>query len=139
MGGDRKKLRHFKTATYHSRFSAQLSHPLGETSAPIFRIVNFGNFRTEHGDSGKGVKPEKWLPMTLTVNVKREAKEFTDFKGDAHLLGVAEKTSAAYKHGKVVTGVIGSADQWNRELDRIVWIHATYKTSAEEMETASAA
>ncbi|VVS91547.1 5'-methylthioadenosine/S-adenosylhomocysteine nucleosidase [Desulfoluna spongiiphila] len=106
---------------------------LGTTS------VNFGNFRTEHGDAGKGVKPEKWIPMTLTINVKGEPKEFQDFKGDSHLLKVAENTAGTYKNGKVVKGVIGSADQWNRELDRIDWIHATYKTSAEEMETASAA
>ena len=106
---------------------------LGETS------VNFGNFRTNHGDTGKGVKPEEWIPMTLSINVKGESKEFKHFDGDLTLLKVAESAIATYTHGKVVKGVIGSADQWNRELDRIKWIHTTYKTSAEEMETASAA
>ena len=106
---------------------------LGETS------VNFGNFRTNHGDAGKGVDPEAWIPMTLTLNVAGEAKEFTNFKGSAALLGFADAVSSTYTHGKVVRGVIGSADQWNRELDRIAWIHKTYNTAVEEMETASAA
>lgn len=106
---------------------------LGETS------VNFGSFKTNHGDAGAGVKTTEWIPMTLEVNVKGETKEFTGFQGDADLLKVAEGAAGTYKHGKVAKGVIGSADQWNRELDRIAWIHATYKTSAEEMETASAA
>ena len=36
-------------------------------------------------------------------------------------------------------GVIGSADVWNSELDRIRYFHDRYQTSVEEMETASAA
>ena len=40
-----------------------------------------------------------------------------------------------YKNGKVVVGTIGTADQWNRELQRIKFIHERYGTSAEEMET----
>ena len=44
-----------------------------------------------------------------------------------------------YKNGKVVVGTIGTADQWNRELERIKFIHERYGTSAEEMETVAAA
>ena len=35
--------------------------------------------------------------------------------------------------------MIGSADVWNNELDRIRYFHDRYRTSVEEMETASAA
>ncbi len=44
-----------------------------------------------------------------------------------------------YTKGKVVEGTIGSADEWNKEIDRILWLHETLGTSAEEMETASVA
>jgi adenosylhomocysteine nucleosidase len=38
-----------------------------------------------------------------------------------------------------VTGVIGSSDVWNSEIDRIEHLRREYHTSAEEMETAAAA
>ena len=46
---------------------------------------------------------------------------------------------ATYTKGRVVDGVIGSADVWNSELDRIAGFHEQFGTSVEEMETASAA
>lgn len=103
------------------------------------KSVNFGNVRTEHGDSGQGMQPENWIPMTLSININGESKEFENFEGDSKLIKTAMNVTDTYKNGKVVEGVIGSADQWNRELDRIKWINETYQTSVEEMETASAA
>ena len=44
-----------------------------------------------------------------------------------------------YTRGRVVEGVIGSANVWNNELDRIAWFHQRYGTSVEEMEGAAAA
>lgn len=38
-----------------------------------------------------------------------------------------------------MTGVIGSSDVWNSEIDRIEHLRREYQTSAEEMETAAAA
>ncbi len=49
------------------------------------------------------------------------------------------KYAEGYSHGKVVEGKIGSADEWNREIDRINWFHETLGTSTEEMETSAAA
>lgn len=103
------------------------------------KSVNFGAFRSEHADLGKGIKPENWIPMTIEVNTKGEVKEYKDFEGDPDLIKVANSVKDTYKSGKVVEGVIGSADEWNRELDRIKWLNAKYGTSTEEMETASAA
>ena len=50
-------------------------------------------------------------------------------------LGMADR----YRHGRVVPGIIGTADEWNRQVARINWLHQTYNTAAEEMETSSAA
>jgi adenosylhomocysteine nucleosidase len=44
-----------------------------------------------------------------------------------------------YAGGKLVKGNIGSAYQYNRELDRIKWLRATYGIDSEDMESAFSA
>jgi adenosylhomocysteine nucleosidase len=61
------------------------------------------------------------------------------FRGDDRLLAAARGAVAQYRRGKVVEGVIGSSEIWNSELDRIQTFHDQFGTTAEEMETASAA
>ncbi|WP_412547371.1 hypothetical protein [Photobacterium piscicola] len=65
--------------------------------------------------------------------------EHNNFAADKGLLHIATTMANNYTKGKVVTGIIGTADEWNREVDRINWLHKTYNTSVEEMETSSAA
>ncbi|MCG8530793.1 MAG: 5'-methylthioadenosine/S-adenosylhomocysteine nucleosidase [Desulfovibrionales bacterium] len=101
--------------------------------------VNIGAFRTNHGDVKAGVAPEKWIPMSVGFSEDEHSEKGSVLKGDAALLDTAKRVAGAHTKGQVVEGVIGSADQWNRELDRIRWIHEQYGTSVEEMETASAA
>lgn len=106
---------------------------LGETS------VNFGKFKSEHGDPGQGIHPEKWIPENLSLRLDGQKVAYSEFKGDQEVLEIAKSVAPTYQYGKVVTGVIASADEWNRELDRIKWVHDTFNSSVEEMETASAA
>ena len=47
--------------------------------------------------------------------------------------------SRLYNRGRVVPGIIGSADMWNDEIDRIELFRTKYGASVEDMETASAA
>ncbi|HET9830453.1 MAG TPA: hypothetical protein VFP91_02035, partial [Vicinamibacterales bacterium] len=61
------------------------------------------------------------------------------FRADERLVDVARRVGSSYTKGRVVDGVIGSADVWNSELDRIARFHREFGTSVEEMETASAA
>ena len=61
------------------------------------------------------------------------------FSGDEALLAAARSARGRYLKGRVVEGVIGSSEIWNSELDRIQRFHDTFGTTAEEMETASAA
>jgi adenosylhomocysteine nucleosidase len=42
-------------------------------------------------------------------------------------------------HGRVVKGIIGSAFEFNREVDRLSWIRKTDGVSSEDMESAFAA
>ncbi len=43
-----------------------------------------------------------------------------------------------YKVGRLVEGVVGSADEWNREVDKLLWAQKTFGIASEDMESASA-
>lgn len=101
--------------------------------------VNFGGFNSNFSDYGEGIKPEEWKQRPFTLRLDGEEIEFYSFESDPQLIEIAKKVKDNYTHGKIVEGIIGTADEWNRELDRIKWIHENYGTSAEEMETASVA
>ncbi|MGL4738706.1 MAG: 5'-methylthioadenosine/S-adenosylhomocysteine nucleosidase [Cellulosilyticaceae bacterium] len=104
-------------------------------------VVNMGAFKTVFTDKGKGIHPTTWEQLNLEV-VDQETGEWkyvNRFEGDEALLAAANSVKDTYKKGKIVEGTIGSADEWNKEIDRILWLHETLGTSAEEMETASVA
>ena len=106
--------------------------------------VNLGAFKTPHKQAGEGSDSREWKPMDLlaskgSAGEDKNVHTMRQFPADANLLAAAESVKQTYTKGKVVEGVIGSADMWDSELDRISFLHNTYHTSAEEMETASAA
>lgn len=61
------------------------------------------------------------------------------FPGDKDLLEVAHAASEAYTHGRIVDGCIASCNTWNRQKERIQYLHSTFHSSCEDMEVASAA
>lgn len=105
------------------------------------KAVNFGSLKSERVEYGDGIHPENWIPMNNAAIDKEtgEEKDFFEFEADKNLVETAMSLASSYEDGNVVEGIIGSADEWNRELDRIQWIHETLETSTEEMETASSA
>jgi adenosylhomocysteine nucleosidase len=100
--------------------------------------VEYGTFESSHGDAGSGVKLERWRPrynrFRLDGNRKTTIRRVA---GDPQALEVAQATP--YAGGKLVKGRIGSANQWNRELDLIAWNHRKFGTDSEDMESAFAA
>lgn len=52
---------------------------------------------------------------------------------------MALTVSENYRHGKAITGRIGTVDCWNREIDRIYWFRQQMQIKGEEMETFAAA
>ncbi|QKN81286.1 5'-methylthioadenosine/S-adenosylhomocysteine nucleosidase [Scandinavium goeteborgense] len=105
--------------------------------------VNLGAFKSPHKQPGEGSDSLQWKPMDLlaskgSAGEDKKPHTIRKFPADAQLLSVAESVKASYSKGNVVEGVIGSADMWNSELDRIQSFHRQYQTSVEEMETASA-
>lgn len=103
--------------------------------------VNMGAFKSDALETGKGIEPTKWHSMTTEQMsiLDDSTKEVTAFAGDENLIKAAKSVQNTYTKGNVVEGVIGSADEWNKENDRIAWLHETLNTSCEEMETAAAA
>ena len=98
-------------------------------------VVNIGSFRSDHLDEGQGMAPETWIHMSTDLREKNgETKEYTTMTSDTALVEAAKQASDQYEYGEVMEGVIGSADWWNREIDRIQWFHENFGTSAEEME-----
>lgn len=106
--------------------------------------LNIGAFKTGTRAVGQGTNFDEWHPMDL---IRTEGSAGQDpnawvmhrFDADPALLSAATAAKARYTQGRVVDGVIGSSDVWNSELDRIARLHGEFGTSAEEMETASAA
>jgi len=106
--------------------------------------VNLGAFRTAYRKPGQGGDFRGWIPLDLLVSEDSAGENpnahiMRRFQGNEQLLAAAESVKHLYRKGRVVQGVIGSAEIWNSELDRIQWFHRQYGTTVEEMETASAA
>ncbi|GHI00215.1 5'-methylthioadenosine/S-adenosylhomocysteine nucleosidase [Neobacillus kokaensis] len=102
-------------------------------------VMNIGSMRSEHLDDGEGMKPETWKFMATSIRENGKKVEYESFKSDPELVKAALSVANKYSHGKVVEGKVGSADFWNREVDRIQWFHEKAGTSVEEMEAASVA
>lgn len=108
------------------------------------KISPISNLKTTDRLVGEGSDPFSWKPMDVmasegSAGEDKNAEKIRYYYSDAHLLDVARRIKDTYTHGTVVDGIIGSANLWNNELDRIQWLHDNYGTSAEEMEGAAVA
>jgi adenosylhomocysteine nucleosidase len=99
--------------------------------------VDYGAFRSSHADAGAGVSQSRWTPMPHWLRLDgKERVEFKTFPGDSEAL--ATTLGTPNPRGRVVKGVIGSAFEFNREIDRLVWANKTYGAVSEDMESAFA-
>lgn len=106
--------------------------------------INLGAFKTAYRKSGQGSAFRRWKPLDLLVSEGSAGEDPNEhvmrrFPGNEQLLAAAQSVKHLYRKGRVVEGVIGSAEVWNSELDRIQWFHSQFGSTVEEMETASAA
>lgn len=100
--------------------------------------TDYAAFQSAHADEGAGHDPNRWKPLPHALRLDGDKlQRFPSFPGDARLLAAAEKVRNP--RGRVVRGNIGSAYQFNREVDRLDWAHRVYRTDAEDMESAYAA
>ncbi len=100
--------------------------------------VDYGAFRSSHADAGQGIDMSRWTPIPHRLRVDgKERKMYPRFAGDEEAMRVALETP--YKRGRVTRGVIGSAFEFNKEIDRLVWVRKTFGASSEDMESAFSA
>jgi len=155
-----KTLKGMSNAAAATALAAQLYHPAAiinqgtsgghQPDLHVYDIVlgaqavNLGSFKTGYRPRGKGSALAEWVPLDLnrtegSAGENPEAHRMRRFSGDEGLLAAARSVTGTYQKGRVVEGVIGSADVWNSEIDRIDRFREQYGTAVEEMETASAA
>jgi adenosylhomocysteine nucleosidase len=100
--------------------------------------VDYGAFRSAHAGAGAGVDLSRWAPMPHRLRLDgKERVAFDRFPGDP--VTVAAALQIPNPRGRVVRGVIGTAFEFNREVDRLVWMNKTYGVVSEDMESAYAA
>jgi len=100
--------------------------------------VDYGAFRSAPAPPGAGVDLSRWTPMPHRLRLDGgERIAFDRFKGDPDT--VAAALEIPNPRGRVLKGVIGTAFEFNREVDRLVWMNKTYGVVSEDMESAYAA
>ena len=155
-----KTLKGMPAAAAATAIAAERYHPIAiinqgtagghEASLRVFDIVvgthavNLGSFKTGFRPAGQGSDLGDWVPLDLTradgsAATDPNARRMRRFGADGQLLATALRVKDRYTRGRVVEGIIGSAEVWNSELDRIQRFHDQYGTSVEEMETVAAA
>jgi adenosylhomocysteine nucleosidase len=155
-----KTLKGMSNAAAATALAAERYHPVAiinqgtagghEPGLHVFDIVlgtdavNLGSFKTGYRARGEGSTFAEWNPLDLmrsegSAGQDPSARTMRRFRGDEGLLSSARNVRGKYQKGRVVEGVIGSSEIWNSELDRIQHFHDQFGTTAEEMETASAA
>lgn len=120
------------TAGGHNRALNLWDIVLGE------KTTDYAAFSATHADAGAGQDPDHWKPVPHRIRPNGgDAVPYPSFPGDPKLLEAAARI--ANPRGRVVKGNIGSAYQFNRQIDHIDWLHRTYGTDSEDMESAYAA
>jgi adenosylhomocysteine nucleosidase len=99
------------------------------------KFVAFDGMESPFRPEGGGSDALAWttLPHLLMTPGEKEVPAVT-FPADAGALAVARSLRAT--SGRVVVGVLGSANQVNREADRIARLRAQWGTSCEDGESA---
>ena len=103
---------------------------IGRASAP------FDAVRTPPRKAGEGIAIDDWSVLPRLLRDGDERVRYERFESDPRLVQVAANTP--YDGGRLVEGIVGSADQWNREVDKLLWAQKTFGIASEDMESAAA-
>lgn len=98
-------------------------------------FVAFDGMMSPAAELGKGTRPLEWSKLPHPLMTAGEKEVWTEsFPADAHARDLALTLNRADR--RVVGGVLGSASQVNREVDRIAYLRSQWHTSTEDEESA---
>lgn len=101
------------------------------------KTVASGAWKSTPSAEGEGVDYTA-LEMQGVYSYDKESGEFTekvDYPCDETLLAAAEAVKDTYTDGQIVEGVISTSDEWNNQIDRMLYLHELTGSSCEEMES----
>lgn len=102
------------------------------------RVVPMGAIIRGFSEEGAGINETDFVAKTIEVFNSKTGKteKVYEFPCDKKLVALAETVETSCF---VARGTIGSADEWNNQIDRIALLRGRYHTAVEDMETAAAA
>lgn len=86
---------------------------------------NINSYSMPTTDYSKGSNPFSWKPNKRAKDIKYS---------DEYLVNFFQK-NLSNKGYNIYIGILGSGDVFNKECDRILWIHNTFGTLSEDMES----
>lgn len=97
-----------------------------------------------YAPEGAGIREAESVPLPIEVFRRNEGVTgtVTEFPCDEELLAAAEQAACTFSargESIIARGVLGSADEWNNQLDRIALLRKRCNTASEDMETAAVA
>lgn len=130
-------IQHFKPRAVINFGIAGAHHPdLQKGDLVIGRAsIDYSGFRSTFACEGAGIDCGRWTPKPHKIRTSLDqVTRFSSFPADPALLDIASKLP--FSGGRVIVGTVGSALQFNLEVDRIVWLRETYGTDSEDQESA---
>lgn len=99
--------------------------------------IDYASIRTAASEKGAGVDYKAYEKNGVYAydSANKSFEKQFEYLADNTLLQTAQSVSDTYKSGKIVTGVISTADSWNNQIDKMLEMHDTLGSSCEEMET----
>jgi adenosylhomocysteine nucleosidase len=102
------------------------------------KVVPMGAMIRPFSGAGMGISESDFepLPIEIFCRKKQITEKVLEFPCDKRMLALAESVKTGQNARR---GVIGSADEWNNQLDRIALLRRRYHTAVEDMESAAPA
>ena len=99
--------------------------------------VDYGAVRTPPRKEGEGIDIDAWQAIPRRLRLGDERVSFERFESDPELVKIAQ--TIPYEGGRLIVGSVGSADQFNREIDKLAWARKLFAIDSEDMESAAVA
>ncbi len=90
------------------------------------QCCNINAYKMPSKNKGEGSNPFEWEPNKRAKDIKNS---------DLKLVNIIEKYLKDNSSNKIYTGILGSGDVFNREIDRINWINSIFENYTEDMES----